>query len=50
VLREGEEIGRHELLFRRQGDKLAVDVRTRVAVKVLFVTAYRFEHDGQEFW
>lgn len=50
VLRDGEPIGSHEMSFRRDGDALAVDVRTRVAVKVLFVTAYRFEHDGRELW
>lgn len=50
VLRGDDEIGRHEMLFRREGDELSVDVRTRIAVKVLFVTAYRFEHDGQELW
>ena len=50
VIRGGDEIGRHEMLFRRDGDALQVDVRTRIAVKVLFVTAYRFEHDGRETW
>jgi hypothetical protein len=50
VIRGDEQIGRHEMLFRHEGDALSVDVRTRVAVKVLFVTAYRFEHDGQELW
>lgn len=50
VIRGGDEIGRHEMLFRREGDELEVAIRTRVAVKVLFVTAYRFEHDGREAW
>ena len=50
VIRGDEQIGGHEMLFRQEGDALSVDVRTRIAVKVLFVTAYRFEHDGQELW
>lgn len=50
VMRNGEEVGRHELVFRKYGDKLDIDIATRVAVKVLFVTAYRFEHDGHETW
>lgn len=50
VFRDGSQIGEHELTFRNQGGDLAVDVNTKIAVKIAFVTAYRFEHEGHEIW
>lgn len=50
VLRNGSEVGRHEMLFRNEADGLKIDIRTNVAVKVAFITAYRFEHEGHEIW
>lgn len=50
VLRNGSEVGRHEMLFRNEADGLKIDIRTNVAVKIAFVTAYRFEHEGHEVW
>jgi hypothetical protein len=50
VLRNGSEVGRHEMLFRTDADGLKIDIRTNVAVKVAFITAYRFEHEGHEVW
>ncbi len=50
VLRNGTEVGRHEMLFRSEADGLKIDIRTNVAVKVAFITAYRFEHEGHEVW
>lgn len=50
VLRNGSQVGRHEMLFRNDADGLKIDIRTNVAVKIAFVTAYRFEHEGHEVW
>jgi hypothetical protein len=50
VLRNGSEVGRHEMRFRNEADGLKIDIRTNVAVKVAFITAYRFEHEGHEIW
>ena len=50
VMRDGEQIGTHVLAFANTGDELRVDIKTDVQVKVLFVTAYRFEHHGTETW
>ncbi len=50
VLRNGSEVGRHEMLFRSEADGLKIDIHTNVAVKVAFITAYRFEHEGHEVW
>ena len=50
VLRDGSQVGTHRIDFHRNGDALEVDIRTRIAVQMLFVTVFRFEHDGHEVW
>jgi hypothetical protein len=50
VTRNGSPVGRHEMLFRNDADGLKIDIRTNVAVKIAFITAYRFEHEGHEIW
>jgi hypothetical protein len=50
VMRDGKEIGNHQIQFRQDTDSLSVDIKTDVAVKILFITAYRFEHHGTEIW
>lgn len=50
VMRKGEDIGTQSIRFDRQGDTLKVSLTTRIAVKVLFVTAYKFTFDGAETW
>lgn len=50
VLRDGDQVGTHHLNFRRAGNDLEVDIRTRIAVKLAFITVFRFEHDGHEVW
>lgn len=50
VFRDGSQVGEHQLTFRKQNGNLAVDISTKIAVKVAFITAYRFEHEGHEVW
>lgn len=50
VLRNGSQVGQHQMQFRNEADGLKIDIRTNVAVKVAFITAYRFEHEGHEIW
>ena len=50
VIRQGEKIGIHRIEFRKAGDLLYVDIRVRIAVQILFITVFRFEHDAQEVW
>jgi hypothetical protein len=50
VWREGSQIGTHTVEFTRDGDELKVHTRIRIAVKLLLVTVYRFEHDADEDW
>lgn len=50
VLRGGNSIGTHVIAIDHQGPATSVDIATNVAVKVAFVTAYRFTHEGHERW
>jgi hypothetical protein len=51
VERDGDAIGSHQLTFQQQADgAVAVDIETHIAVKALFVTVYRFEHQAHEEW
>lgn len=50
VKRDGTPIGEHIVAFQRDGDKLTVSLNTDLAVKVAFITAFRFEHTSTETW
>ena len=50
VLRDGKPVGTHSYTISTDGDTTKVAVKTDVQVKVLFVTAYRFEHSSKELW
>lgn len=50
ALRHGSPIGEHRVTFRPDGDRLTVETRVEIAVKVLFVTAFRFRHEAKEVW
>jgi hypothetical protein len=50
VMREGDEIGTHEIEFEQKSGALEVEIETDVAVKVLGIALYRFEHEGHEVW
>ena len=50
IMRKGEQIGTHKFEFHRTGKETSVNIETNVEVKVLFVTAYRFQHVANERW
>lgn len=50
VQRNGKTIGTHEVEFERHGGRLTVEIETDVAVKIAFLTVYRFEHEAREEW
>jgi len=50
VLRDGKTIGTHAVTIDQNGAETRVGVETDIAVKVLFVTAYKFKHTSQETW
>ena len=50
VMRKGDKIGSQSIVFGRKDGALNVNIKTRIAVKVLFVTVYRYEADIRETW
>jgi hypothetical protein len=50
VLRKGERIGAHVIAFREENGRLEVEVNINLAVKVLLVTVFRYDHVNHETW
>lgn len=50
VLRDDSSIGHHRVDFERKGDELHVKVDIELAVKLAFVTVFRYTHQNHEVW
>jgi hypothetical protein len=50
ITRNGDQIGTHSINLNRTGAETSVSIVTDLTVKVLFVTAYRFQHTASERW
>jgi hypothetical protein len=50
VLRDGSEIGFHNVTFEGPPEKMTVRNQIRLAVRIAFITAFRYAHDGEETW
>lgn len=50
VIRDGSEIGSHRVQFRPSGEQMMVQTRIDLAVKVAFITAFRYRHEADELW
>ena len=50
IMRNGEQIGTHAIEINRAGPETNVRITTDLAVKVLFVTAYRLQYSATERW
>lgn len=50
VLRNGKRIGEHTLRFTRSTADLTVDVESRLEVKYLGITVYKYTYLSKEFW
>lgn len=50
IKRDGDPIGTHVVTFKRDNDDLLVDTRIKVAVRMLFITVYRYEKSARETW
>jgi hypothetical protein len=48
--RKGARVGRHEVKFEKDGDLLKVESHFKLKVKVLFVTAYKYEFHSKAVW
>ena len=50
ITRNGDQIGTHSIDLNRTGTEISVSIATDLTVKVLFVTAYHFQHAASEHW
>jgi len=50
VLRDGDKIGEHRLMFEREDNTLKVSVETDMSVSFAFLTVFRYEHKRVERW
>jgi len=50
VKRKGKKIGTHTVKFRYENDDFIVDTETKLKVKFLFFTAYKFDYKAREIW
>jgi len=50
ITRNGDQIGTHSIDINRAGANISVSIATDLVVKVLFVTAYHFQHSASEHW
>jgi len=50
VLLDGREIGQHRYALTGAGDELTLRSEARFDVRVLFLSAYRYEHEAIEHW
>ena len=50
IMRKGSKIGTDVFDVSRQGDVTKVAITTHIAVKIAFVTAYRYDHTETETW
>jgi hypothetical protein len=50
ITRDKEPIGTHTVTFAREGDRLHVDTRVEIAVKIAFLTVYRMLKTSRETW
>jgi hypothetical protein len=50
VMRDGSSIGTHRVTIREAGNRREVDVAIDMAVKLAFVTVYRYTHRATEIW
>ena len=44
------EIGFHDFMVTRQGAQRMVEINADFDVKILFINAYRYDHDNREIW
>lgn len=50
ILREEEPVGSHRVRFERRPDGLFVRAQTEIALRFLFLTAYRFTYESESLW
>ena len=50
IYREGKQIGTHTIIRRSLDDRLVVEARSRISIKLLGIELYRFRYNTREVW
>jgi hypothetical protein len=50
IIRKGDTIGTNSVDVEHRGDTTQVKISTKILVKVMFIEAYRYDHDASETW
>lgn len=50
LVRDGSVIGSHSLAVQERGDSLIMNIRIDIAVRVLGIRVYAYEHENREEW
>jgi len=50
VVREGSQIGTNTVDVERRGDTTQVRIKAKISVKIMYVEAYRYDHEATETW
>lgn len=50
ILRDGSDIGRHRLQATREGEEFSIAIDIEIRVRILGITAYRYELQNRERW
>jgi len=50
IRRDGASIGGHRVAFRRDGDRLEVDIEIDMMVSIAFIPVFRYRHRNREVW
>ena len=50
IKRNGNQIGSHEVNFKTSDEQLIIEATTKIRVKFLFFTAYKFDYKAKEIW
>ena len=50
IMRNGQQIGQHDITISSEEGTTTVNFRTEIQVKVMFINAYSFTYAGREVW
>jgi hypothetical protein len=50
VLKDGDPVGRHSFAFACQGDRIEIQEKTEIEVRLAMIPIYSFEHEARQLW
>lgn len=50
VFRDGDPLGHHRVAFRREAERLHVEIDIQLEVTLAFITVFRYRHTNREVW